>query len=121
MKETEMSNDEPSELKPVRVLISNSVIHLELYENSESNLFVSSVCNKPEGTVYYATTPLLLCLFLENKIGLQTLLERCPSFFVEIVCGNNKTLYSLKDSMIELKCGDKTIKQLTDNDPIEIW
>jgi len=121
LKETEMSNDEPSELKPVRVLISNSVIHLELYENSESNLFVSSVCNKPEGTVYYATTPLLLCLFLENKIGLQTLLERCPSFFVEIVCGNKKTLYSLKDSKIELKCGDKTIKQLTDNNPIEIW
>ena len=121
MKEMEMSNDAPSELKPVRVLISNSVIHLELYESSESNLFASSICNKPEGTVYFSTTPLLLCLFLENKISLQTLLERCPSLFVEIVCENKTSLYSLKDSTIELKCGDKTIKQLTDNDPIEIW
>ena len=116
-----METGEPNELKLVRALVSNSLIHLELYENSKGNLFMAAVCNKPEGTVYYATTPLLLCLFLENKIGLQTLLERCPSLFVEIVCGNKKTLYSLKDSKIELKCGDKTIKQLTDNDPIEIW
>src|SRR5689334_13388064 len=116
-----METDKPGELTLVGTLISNSLIHLELYENSKHNLFMASACNKPEGTIYFATTTSLLCLFLENKIKLQELLERCPSFFVEIVSGNKPTLYSLKDSTIELKEGDKTIKQLTSDDPIEIW
>jgi hypothetical protein len=116
-----MGTDKPDELKLVGTLISNSLIHLELYENSKYNVFIAAVCNKPEGTIYFATTPFLLCLFLENKIKLQDLLERCPSFFVEIVSRNESTLYSLKDSTIELKEGDKTIKQLTTDDPIEIW
>ena len=112
---------ERRDLIPVKVLISNSLIHLELYENSKGNLFMAAVCNKPEGTIYFATTPSLLCSFLENKIKLEDLLERCPSFFVQIVSRNKPTLYSLKDSTIELKEGDKTIKQLTSDDPIEIW
>jgi hypothetical protein len=116
-----METDKPNELKLVGTLISNSLIHLELYENSEYNLFMAAGCNKPEGTIYFATTPSLVCLFLEDKIKLQDLLERCPSFFVEIVSRNNPTLYSLKDSTIELREGDKTIKQLTSDDPIEIW
>lgn len=116
-----MGTDKPDELTLVGTLISNSLIHLELYENSKHNLFMAAVCNKPEGTIYFATTTSLLCLFLEDKIKLQELLVRCPSFFVEIVSGNNSTLYSLKDSTIELKEGDKTIRQLTTDDPIEIW
>ena len=116
-----METDKPDELKLVGKLISNSLIHLELYENSKYNLFMAAVCNQPEGTIYFATTTSLLCLFLENKIKLQDLLERCPSFFVEIVSQNKPTLYSLKDSTIKLKEGDKTIKQLTSDDPIEIW
>ena len=116
-----METDKPDELKLVGTLISNSLIHLELYENSKYNLFMAAVCNKPEGTIYFATTASLLCLFLENKIKLQELLDRCPSFFVEIVSRNEPTSYSLKDSTIELKEGDKTIKQLTSDDPIEIW
>jgi hypothetical protein len=116
-----MGTDKPDELKLVGTLISNSLIHLELYENSKYNVFIAAVCNKPEGTIYFATTPSLVCLFLEDKIKLQDLLERCPSFFVEIVSRNEPTLYSLKDSTIELKEGDKTIKQLTTDDPIEIW
>jgi len=116
-----METGEPDELKLVRALVNNSLIHLELYENSKGNLFMAAVCNKPEGTIYFATTPSLLCSFLENKIKLEDLLERCPSFFVQIVSRNKPTLYSLKDSTIELKEGDKTIKQLTSDDPIEIW
>ena len=116
-----METGEPNELKLVGTLISNSLIHLELYENSKYNLFMAAVCNKPEGTIYFATTTSLLCLFLEDKIKLQDLLKRCPSFFVEIVSRNKPTLYSLKDSTIELKEGDKTIRQLTTDDPIEIW
>ena len=116
-----MGTDKPGELQLVGTLISNPLIHLELYENSNYNLFMAAVCIKPEGTIYFATTTSLLCLFLENKIKLQELLERCPSFFVEIVSGNKPVLYSLKDSTIELKEGDKTIKQLTSDDPIEIW
>ena len=116
-----MGTGKPDELQLVGTLISTSIIHLELYENSKYNLFMAAVCNKPEGTIYFATTTSLLCLFLENKIKLQELLERCPSFFVEIVSRNAPTSYSLKDSTIELKEGDKTIKQLTSDDPIEIW
>jgi len=116
-----MAVAELKDLNPVKVLLDNSMTRLELFENTKGNLFISAVCSKPEGTIYFETTPSLLCLFLENKINLQTVLEKCSSFFVEIVNKNKSTLYSLKDSTIGLKYGDKTIKELTDDDPIEIW
>jgi len=108
-------------LIPVKVLISNSFILLELFENIDGNLFLSSNSSRPEGMVYYATTPSLFCLFLEDQISLQVLFDKSPSLFVEIRSKNKTALYSRKDIEIELKCGDKTIKQLTENSPIEIW
>jgi hypothetical protein len=112
---------ERENLIPVKVLISNSLIHLELFENEEGNLFLSSGSSKPEGTVYYATTPSLFCMFLENQIDLQTLFSYTPSHFVEISTKDKTALYSLRNIEIELKGGGKTIKQLTSNSPIEIW
>jgi hypothetical protein len=112
---------EREDLIPVKVLISNSFIHLELFENREGNLFLSSSTSKPEGTVYYATTPSLFCMFMENQIGLQTLFNKTPSHFVQISTKDKTALYSLKNIKIELKCGGKTIKQLTRNSPIEKW
>jgi hypothetical protein len=112
---------ELKDLTPVKVLLDNPMNRLELFENNKGNLFISAICSKPEGTIYYATTPSLLVTFLENKMKLQTLLEKSPSFFAEIICNSKRVLYSLKDLTIELKNGDKTIKQLTDDDPIEIW
>jgi hypothetical protein len=112
---------ERENLIPVKVLISNSFIHLELFENREGNLFLSSSTARPEGTVYYATTPSLFCLFLENKIDLKTLFSNTPSHFVEISTKDKTALYSIKNTEIELKSGDKTVKQLTSNCPIEIW
>ena len=112
---------ERENLVPVKVLMSNSFIHLELFENKEGNLFLSSSTSKPEGTVYYATTPSLFCMFLENQIDLQTLFNNTPSHFVEISTKEKTALYSLRNIEIELESGNKTIKQLTSNSPIEIW
>ncbi|HEY6978172.1 MAG TPA: hypothetical protein VH396_17850 [Chitinophagaceae bacterium] len=112
---------ERKNLIPVKVLISNSFIHLELFENTDGYLFLSSDSSKPVGTVYYATTPSLFCMFLEDQISLQVLFDKSPSLFVELNNENKTVLYSRKDIEIELKCGDKTIKQLTENSPMEIW
>src|SRR5690349_5556226 len=112
---------ERENLIPVKVLISNSLVHLELFENKEGNLFLSSSNSKPEGTVYYATTPSLFCMFLENQIDLQTLFSNTPSHFVEISTKNKTALYNVRNIEIELRGGDKTIRQLTSNCPIEIW
>ncbi len=108
-------------LKPVKVLISNSDVHLELFENYQGNLFLSSNTDKPEGVVYYATVPSLFCSFLENSITLQTLFNESPSIFVEVKGKEKTALYSLKDIDITLTCGNKTIKHLTVDCPIEIW
>jgi hypothetical protein len=108
-------------LIPIKILISNSLIHLELFENSEENLFVSSLTSEPEGVVYYATTPSLFCAFLEGTITLQTLFDKTPSLFVEINGKEEAALYSRNDMEVVLTCGDKTIKQLTNDCPIEIW
>ena len=112
---------ERENLVPVKVLMSNSFIHLELFENKEGNLFLSSSTSKPEGTVYYATTPSLFCMFLENQIDLQTLFNNTPSHFVEISTKEKTALYSLRNIEIELESGNKTIKQLTSSSPIEVW
>jgi len=112
---------ERNNLIPVKVLINNSKVHLELFESSNGNLFLSSTATKPEGIVYYATTPSLFCAFLENLITLQTMFNAGPSVFVEISSNNKTALYSRNDIDITLKYGEKTIKQLTNNCPIEVW
>ncbi|HEX5151377.1 MAG TPA: hypothetical protein VFW07_08005 [Parafilimonas sp.] len=100
-------------LKPVKVLISNSLVHLELFENSQGNLFLSSGTDTPPGVVYYSTTPSLFYAFLDGVITLQTLFNKTPSIFVEIKGKEKTALYSLNDVGIILTHGDKTIKQLT--------
>lgn len=112
---------ERSDLIPMKVLINNSLIHLELFENKEGNLFLSCLSGKPEGIVYYAITLPLFCAFLENSITLQALFNGSPSFFVEINNNEKRTLFSRNDIDVELACGDKTMKQLTNNCPIEVW
>ena len=112
---------ERRDLIPVKVLISNSLIHMELFENKEGNLFLSSLACLPEGTVYYGVTLPLLCAFLEDSITLQGLFYESPSLFVEISGKGKTALYSRTDIEIKLVGGDKTIRQLTNNCPIEVW
>jgi hypothetical protein len=109
------------DLVAVKTLINNSSVRLVLFENSDGNLFLSSDSSTPQGTVYYATVPSLLCMFLENQIDLQTLFNNTPSLFVEITTKDKSSLYSRKNIKIELTSGDKTIKGLTTECPIEIW
>lgn len=108
-------------LKPVKILISNLLVHLELFENKAGNLFLLSCTNSPGGMVYYATTPSLLCSFLSNAITLQALFNATPSMFVEFMRQEKTMLYEVAEIDIILTSGDKTIKQLAGNNPIEIW
>jgi hypothetical protein len=108
-------------LVPVKVLVSNSHIHLELFESNGGNLFLSSTASNPKGIVYYAVTPSLFCAFLENLISLQTMFNASPSIFVEINSNNKTTLYSRSDIDIVLTSGEKSIKQLVNHCPIEVW
>ena len=112
---------ERSDVQPIKVLISNSLIQLELFENREGNLFLSCQSNKPEGIVYYAITLPSFCAFLEDSITLQGLFYESPSLFVEISGKEKTALYSRTDIEIKLVGGDKTIRQLTNNCPIEVW
>jgi len=107
-------------LNPSRVLISNSLVHLELFEDSQKNLFLSSVLAGREGTVYYATTSSLLSEFAKGSIILQTLFDRTPSLFVEIISKTKIALYSLNDIDVDLKCGNKTIHELSTNGVAEM-
>ena len=100
-------------LSPLKVLINNSLVHLELFEDSQKNLFLSSTLPTPDGVVYYATTSSLLREFLKGSIILQTLFDKTPSLFVEIAGKTKTALYSLNDVDVDLKCGDKTIDELT--------
>jgi hypothetical protein len=108
-------------LTRVKTLIDNSLVHLVLLENEQGNIFVSSDTTEPEGTIYFATTPSLFCMFLENQIDLQNLFNDTPSHFVEISTKDTSAVYSVRNTDIELKSGDKKIRQLTSNCPIEIW
>src|SRR5436190_14301044 len=103
---------ERNDLEPVEVLISNSFMQLELFENGEGNLFLSSSTKEPAGMVYFATTPSLLSVFLQNSITLQTLFNATPSVFVELTGKEETALYRLTNIDIVLTCGDKTITQL---------
>lgn len=111
---------ERNSLTPVKILISNSFIHLELFENGDGGLFLSSITDEPGGTVFYATTASLLGSFLSATMNLQTFFDKSPSLFVEIINNDKTSLYSRNDIEIKLKFGDKTIQQLTDGH-IEIW
>jgi hypothetical protein len=104
----------------VKVLISNSLVHLELLENKEGNLFLASSI-EPEGIVYYGTTPALFCKFWEGLVTLQTLFNETPSHFVEIVTKTKTALYNRNDIEIVLVLGDKTFGDLADQDSIEVW
>jgi len=108
-------------LKQVKVLICNVLVHLELFENKTGNLFLLSCTNNPGGMVYYATTPSLLCAFLNNSITLQTLFNSTSSMFVELISKEKAALYNIEETEIILTSGDKTIKQLTGDNPMEIW
>ena len=108
-------------LTPIKVLISNAYVRLELFEDSKNNLFLSSNLADPEGIVYYATTSLSLCEFVEGAIILQTLFDRTPSLFVEITNKDKTALYSRSDIDVELKCGDKSIQELSEGKAIEVW
>jgi hypothetical protein len=112
---------ERDNLIAVKTIIINSLVRLVLFENKEGNLFLSSGTSNPEGTVYYATTPSLFCMFLENQIDLQTLFDNSPSVFVEINTKDEASLYSRSTVQIALKCGDKTIKQLNDTCVNYVW
>jgi hypothetical protein len=112
---------ERENLTQVKVLLHNPDIELVLWEDSKGNMFVSATSAKPEGTVYFGTTPSLLCQFLESCITLQTLLDSSPSVFVEVNNNSYKVLYSRRDRHIELKCGEQTIKALTGSSPVEVW
>jgi hypothetical protein len=109
-------------LVPVKILVNNSPIHLELFESKNGgNLFLSSSASSPKGTVYYAVTPSLFCAFLENLISLQTMFNASPSIFVEISNDEKTTLYSRNDIDIKLTLGEKKIDQLVKNCPFEVW
>src|SRR5215204_2598015 len=112
---------ERENLKPVKILIDTIQIQLTVWEDQKGNIFVSTTSIRPQGIVYFATTPSLLCQFLESRITLQTLLDQTPSFFVEISNESKKVLYSTRDIDIALKCGNKKIKELDGNFPVEIW
>ena len=112
---------ERNNLSLVKVLISNSLIRLELFEDRQKNLFLSSTSTKPDGLVYYATTTSLLCSFVEGSITLQALFDQTPSFFVEITGKHKTALYSRNDIEVELKCGSNTIKELSEDGGIEVW
>ena len=112
---------EKENLTPVKVLINNTEIQLELWEDHKGNIFVSATSSHPEGIVYFATTPSSLCQFFESSILLQTLLDKSPSIFVEINNNSKKVLYSTRDLHVKLKCGEQTINQLTKNCPVEVW
>ena len=99
-------------LVSVKILVDNSFAYLELFENKNGNLFLSSTTDKPTGTTYYATTPSLFCAFLEGLITLQNLFNQSPSAFVEISTKEKTALYSLKDAEILLSSGNKTLNEL---------
>lgn len=101
-----------SSLAPVKILVSNSFVHLELFENKKGNLFLSSTTENPAGITYYATMPSIFCAFLESLITLQDLFNQSPSAFVEISTNKKTALYSLKDADILLTSGDKTLNEL---------
>lgn len=103
---------ERNNLTPVRLLVANIKVQLELFENKSGQMFLSSHTITPGGIIYYAITPSLLNAFIENTITLQTLFEQSPSVFMEVVSGEKTALYNVNDAVILLVGGNNTLKQL---------
>jgi hypothetical protein len=112
---------EYNNLIPVKVLVADPANHLQLFKNDEGNLFLCSNCNEPAGIVFYETTPVTFCDFLQGLITLQELFDRIPSLFVEINSRNKTALYSRMDVEVNLANGQKKIHHLVDHCPIEVW
>jgi hypothetical protein len=108
-------------LRSVKKLIDNTDMHLEIWEDSKKSLFISATSAKPVGTIYFSTTASLLCMFLEGRINLQALFDKCPSFIVDIISDTKTASYSTRDIEIELACGEQTIRELLRSLPLEIW
>lgn len=108
-------------LKLIKTLVSDVDMQLKIWEDTPGNMYVSSSCTMPEGVVYYDTSPSLLCMFVENRINLQTLFNLGSTFFVEIEAHGKSSLYSVRDIEIELKQGHKTLKQLRGHSSFEVW
>lgn len=106
---------ERKDLKPVAVLISEESYQLEVLENGNGNIFFSCQAAKPEGTICFATTPSLFCLFLQDLVELQTLFHLSPSVFVEIASPTKTALYSRLDLQILLKHGNRSLGKLRDD------
>jgi hypothetical protein len=102
-------------LTSIKVLISNSSIHLELFRDHKDNLFLSSLAESPKGIVYYATTSALLFSFTENLITLQKLFNDSPSRFVEISSQTKTALYCVTEIQIQIASGNKKMRQLHHN------
>jgi hypothetical protein len=99
-------------LVSVKILISNPLIHLELFRDHKGNLFLSSPTTYPKGIVYYATTSALLFSFTENLITLQKLFNESPSRFVEINSQTKTALYCVTEIRIQIVSGKKRMHQL---------
>ncbi len=105
----------------IKELFSDDDFQLNLLEDDNKNLFLSCNSCKPQGTVYFGTTCLLLCEFITNKITLQDLFEKSPSLFVEIVGKHKRSVYSRNDTEIVLENSGKWANQLSEQGFIEIW
>jgi len=51
---------------------------------------------------------------------LQTLFDKTPSLFVEIISKTKTALYSLNDIDLDLKYGDKTLQELSRDELIKV-
>jgi hypothetical protein len=107
-------------LIPVKVLISNSLMRLELFKDLKGNLFLSSPAVFPEGIVYYATTTALLYSFANNVITLQRLFRESPSHFVEISNKNKTALYCITEVKVQIVCGNKKINKLQPGSKLDL-
>ena len=58
---------------------------------------------------------------MQQHLLCQTLFNATPSLLVELAGKDKTALYSLLDVEVILASGDKTIKELADNCPIEVW
>jgi len=103
---------ERKNLNHVAVLISGESIHLEILENDSGNIFFSCQSTWPVGTICFAATISLFCMFLEDLVDLQTLLSMSPSLFVEIANPVKTALYSRQDIDIHLRHGNKSLSGL---------
>lgn len=105
----------------IKELFSDDGFRFNLLEDDNKNLFLSCNSSKPQGTVYFETTCLLLCEFITKKITLQELFNKTPSLFVEIIGKYKRAVYSRNDTEIILTNGGKWANQITDQGFIEIW